>query len=290
MKYSLAYESVFELGQRSGQEDCIYPAVGDPDPGNGLFMVCDGMGGHDKGEVASAAVCKAMSDYVNTHAPADGLFSEGDFNAALSAAYDALDALDDGALKKMGTTMTFLKFHKGGCLMAHIGDSRIYHIRPSEPEGQRIIHVTCDHSLVNDLVAIGELTPQEARTSKQRNIITRAMQPNQERRSRADIVNITDVRPGDMFYMCSDGMLESAEDSQIEALLSDRSITDAEKVAVLIRQTINNKDNHSAQLVRVCGSDDEASQPGNPSYARLWILAGLMLMMSAGCFYLATKI
>jgi serine/threonine protein phosphatase PrpC len=107
------------------------------------------------------------------------------------------------------------------------------------------------------------------------------MQPNQERRSRADIVNITDVRPGDMFYMCSDGMLESAEDSQIEALLSDRSITDAEKVAVLIRQTINNKDNHSAQLVRVCGSD---------SYARLWILAGLMLMMSAGCFYLATKI
>lgn len=287
MKYDLSYNSVFELGQRSGQEDCIYPAVGDPDPGNGLFIVCDGMGGHEKGEVASAAVCKAMSGYVNAHASSDGSFSEEDFNAALSAAYDALDALDDGALKKMGTTMTFLKFHKDGCFMAHIGDSRIYHIRPSEPAGKRIIHVTRDHSLVNDLVAIGELTPEQARTSKQKNIITRAMQPNQERRSRADVVNITDVRPGDVFYMCSDGMLENAEDSEIAALLSDGSKTDAEKVAVLVEQTKDNKDNHSAQLVRVGGSVAGATASGDLPYVRLWILAGVMLLSSAVCFYLA---
>jgi protein phosphatase len=251
MKYALTYNTIYELGQRSGQEDCIYPSVGVPNPANGLFIVCDGMGGHDRGEVASQAVCKAMSEYVIAHAPADGSFSEEDFKDALAAAYDALDALDDGAVKKMGTTMTFLKFHKSGCIMAHIGDSRIYHIRPSEPEGKRIIHVTRDHSLVNDLVAIGELTPEQAKTFKQKNIITRAMQPLQERRSRADVLNITDVRPGDVFYMCTDGMLECADDDQIEALLSDRKSTDADKIAALVEQTKNNKDNHSAVLVRV---------------------------------------
>lgn len=254
MMYDISFSTIYELGQRPGQEDCIYPAAGTSDPGNGLFIVCDGMGGHDKGEVASAAVCKAMSDYVTAHAPVGGSFSEDDFKAALSAAYDALDALDDGALKKMGTTMTFLKFHCDGCLIAHIGDSRIYHIRPSESRSRRILHVTRDHSLVNDLVAIGELTPEEAKTSRQRNVITRAMQPNQERRSRADVRNIADVRPGDMFYMCTDGMLEQADDADIAALLSDRRMSISEKAAALVEQTKHNRDNHSALLIQVGGS------------------------------------
>lgn len=253
MKYNITFTTIYELGQRSGQEDCIYPAAGTSDPGNGLFIVCDGMGGHDKGEVASQAVCKAMSDYVNVHAPSDGSFGEDDFKAALSAAYDALDALDDGAVKKMGTTMTFLKFHNDGCLIAHIGDSRIYHIRPSAPRGESILHVTRDHSLVNDLISIGEMTPEEAKVSKQRNVITRAMQPNQERRSRADIKNMTDVKPGDVFYMCTDGMLEQAEDEDIALLLSG-SQSNAQIAASLIEQTKNNRDNHSAMLVRVGGS------------------------------------
>lgn len=253
MRYDISYNTIYELGQRSGQEDCIYPAAGASDPGDGLFIVCDGMGGHDKGEVASQAVCKAMSEYVTAHAPADGSFSEEDFKAALSAAYDALDALDDGAVKKMGTTMTFLKFHKDGCLIAHIGDSRIYHIRPSQSRGKQILHVTRDHSLVNDLVAIGELTPEEAKTSRQRNVITRAMQPKQERRTRADIRNIADVRPGDVFYMCTDGMLERADDADIAALLSSGRFTLAEKTAALVEQTKDNRDNHSALIVRVGG-------------------------------------
>lgn len=287
MRWNISFNTVFELGQRSGQEDCIYPAAGASDPGNGLFIVCDGMGGHDKGEVASQAVCKAMSDYVNAHAHADGSFSENDFKAALSAAYDALDALDDGAFRKMGTTMTFLKFHKDGCMLAHIGDSRIYHIRPSLPEGKRIMHVTRDHSLVNDLIAIGEMTPQEAKTSSQRNVITRAMQPCQERRSRADILNISDVRPGDIFYMCTDGMLEKTEDSEIEVLLSDANMTGAQKTAVLIEQTRNNKDNHSAVIVSVGGSAVEASAPAELPYTMLWVLAGVMFLMSLVCFYFA---
>lgn len=251
MKYGISFTGIHELGQRPGQEDSLYPAVGSKDPGNGLFIVCDGMGGHDKGEVASAAVCKAMSEYVNASAPKDGTFAEDDFKAALSAAYDALDALDDGAYKKMGTTMTFLKFHDRGCLIAHIGDSRIYHIRPSAARGSRIMHVTRDHSLVNDLVAIGELTPEQAKVSKQKNIITRAMQPCQERRARADVRQLDDVRPGDVFYMCTDGMLEQMEDSQIEEILSDATMSDEQKAQKLVSLTECNKDNHSAYIITV---------------------------------------
>lgn len=282
MNFNLDFWSINELGQRSGQEDCIYPAIGAGNPDNGLFIVCDGMGGHDKGEVASQAVCKAISDYIDAHQSSDGSFNETDFNNALSYAYDALDVLDDGAVKKMGTTMTFLKFHNSGCLIAHIGDSRIYHIRPSAPRGKRILHVTRDHSLVNDLVAIGELTPEEAKTSRQKNIITRAMQPCQERRSRADVRQLTDVRPGDIFYMCTDGMLEQAEDIEIEDLLSDETLSEEQKVAKLIEQTQNNRDNHSAQIVRVKG------QVGRKSNNVIWALLGVMLALSAVCFYIAS--
>ena len=121
--------------------------------------------------------------------------------------------------------MTLLKFHSGGCLLAHIGDSRIYHIRPSE----RYIFHTRDHSLINDLYDIGEITLEEMKTSKQKNVITRAMQPNLERRPKADIKHITDIRPGDYFFMCSDGMLEETDDSDLLNILSDPDTTDDRK-------------------------------------------------------------
>lgn len=247
MKYELSVRSLQEIGQRANQEDTLFPASpGRTDP-EGLFILCDGMGGHEAGEVASQTVCEAMSRYIAAHPREDGLFDENDFRAALDAAYDALDARDAGGEKKMGTTLTFVRFHSGGCFLAHIGDSRIYHIRPSE---NKVLFVTRDHSLVNDLVSLGELTPEEARTSKQKNIITRAMQPNQEHRMRADWKNITDVRPGDYFYMCSDGMLEQSGERELLNILSmDR--TDDEKITILKGATAGNRDNHSAHLIRV---------------------------------------
>lgn len=242
--------SLQELGQRSNQEDSIFPLLtGKGYVSSDLYILCDGMGGHDCGEVASQNTCGTMSDYIMNHPREDGFFDEEDFNAALDAAYDRLDSLDDPqSEKKMGTTLTFLKFHRGGVFIAHIGDSRIYHIRPSQ---KKILHVTRDHSLVNDLIALGELTPEEARTSKQKNIITRAIQPNQERRSKADCLNITDVREGDYFYMCSDGMLEISEDEEICNVICMHRKNDAQKLAILRNVTKDNKDNHSAHLIHI---------------------------------------
>ena len=256
MYYKVKARSMQEMGMRDNQEDSIFPPLSDDSFGGSLFILCDGMGGHAAGEVASSTVCEAMSRYITAHPREDGLFDESDFNAALDAAYDALDAKDTDDEKKMGTTLTFVKFHAGGCFTAHIGDSRIYQVRPSE---HRLMHVTRDHSLVNDLIKLGEMTPEEAKTSRQKNVITRAVQPHQERRTPAECVNLTDIEVGDFFYMCSDGMLERASDEEIVNILSmQRSLK--EKIGILQGATKDNKDNHTAHLIRVDAILEESEE------------------------------
>lgn len=253
MKFRLSAYTIHEQGPRERQEDSLFPAHNGTQQSDRLFIVCDGMGGHSAGNVASSTVCAALSDHILANVTdVEGEFTDDNFKAALSAAYDALDIKDDGSPKKMGTTLTFLKFHKGGYTIAHIGDSRVYHIRPgADAESTEILFQTQDHSLVNDLVRIGEMTPEEAKTSKQRNVITRAMQPNMERRSRADIAHANDIRTGDYFMLCSDGILEQMEDENIKFIFSEKGGDAERKVDMLIKVTENNRDNHTAILVRV---------------------------------------
>ena len=249
MDYSIIVRSIYELGQRPNQEDSIYPSVGKATEADRLFIVCDGMGGHEHGEVASATVCEAMSDYIKKHYSIGCIFTEQDFYEALTAAYDALDKKETGEdKKKMGTTLTFLLLHSTGAFIAHIGDSRVYHIRPSE---KKILFKTRDHSLVNDLIAVGELTQEEAKSSPQRNVITRAMQPHQTQRCRADIKQIADILEGDWFMMCSDGMLEELEDQNIINILSDAKTTIDEKAEIMRIVSAQSHDNHSAHLINI---------------------------------------
>ncbi len=247
MEYKLKVLSMFEMGQRANQEDYMYPAPGTADENDCCFVLCDGMGGHDSGEVASQAVCTAMGGYVKDNCSPNDIFTGDDLRAALAAAYDALDSCDTHALKKMGTTMTFAKFHAGGCLVAHMGDSRVYHMRPSAG----ILFETRDHSLVNDLIKVGELTEETARDFKQKNVITRCMQPNTERRSRADIKEIVDIRPGDYIFMCSDGVNEVMESRHLANVILDPSLTDEEKMTLIKNGTAEARDNHTAYLIHV---------------------------------------
>lgn len=259
MKFKVSAYTIWEQGPRPRQEDSIFPAHKGTTSDDRLFLVCDGMGGHSAGDVASSTVCAALSSSVLASCDAEGEFTDDIFEAALSAAYDALDSKDDGSPKKMGTTLTFLKLHKAGCTIAHIGDSRVYHLRPgADAASTEIVYQTQDHSLVNDLVRIGELTPEEAKTSKQRNVITRAMQPNMERRSRADIAHTSDIRKGDYFLLCSDGILEQMEDDNLKFIFSDMGGDAQHKVEMLIKVTAENHDNHSALLVHITDVETEA--------------------------------
>ena len=247
MKYELKVYSMYELGARSNQEDCLYPMPQDLTCTARNFVLCDGMGGHDSGEVASDAVCRAMGACADSCNDGTSLFTADDFRVVLNKAYDALDERDTQAAKKMGTTMTFLAFHAGGCLVAHIGDSRVYHLRP----GVGILFETHDHSLVNDLIKVGELTEESAKDFPQKNVITRVMQPNQERRPRADIKEITDLRPGDCFFMCSDGVNETMESKNIANVLLDEKLSDPDKMRIIREVTKESRDNHTAFLIRV---------------------------------------
>lgn len=270
MRYVLRAYSVWEIGKRVDaegrphQEDSMYPAAGEQKDSDRLFILCDGMGGHSAGEVASSTVCEAMSGSILSHTQPEGDFGQEDFDAALKAAFDALDAKDNGAEKKMGTTLAFLKLHSGGYFIAHMGDSRVYHIRPGKTKDDtRIIFRTEDHSLVNALIKVGELTPEEAKTFKRKNVITRAMQPNTDYRPKADIHISSDIKAGDYFMLCSDGMLENMDDGNLRFIFSGEGGDDNNKVEnALTRGTMENRDNHSAMIVHIL---DVKDVPGTPS-------------------------
>lgn len=230
--------SIHEIGQRDNQEDAIVQWD------NRLFVLCDGMGGHEKGEVASQTVCQSIVDWYNSRAIHP--LGKPQIEDALAYAYARLDEKDDGEFKKMGTTLTILYIGSEGVVAAHIGDSRIYHIRP----GVGVLYQSRDHSLAFDLFQAGEISYEEMQNFTQKNVITRAMTPGLENRHRADIIHITDIQSGDYFYMCSDGMLEQMSNDELMSVFSSEE-TDEEKQKRLIEATDNNQDNHSAWLIHI---------------------------------------
>ena len=230
--------SIHEIGQRDNQEDSISQWD------NRLFVLCDGMGGHEHGEVASQTVSQAIVEWYKARAIEP--LTKAQIEDALAYAYAKLDEKDRGEFRKMGTTLTLLYIGSNGVLAAHMGDSRIYHIRPNVG----VLYQSRDHSLVFDLFQSGEITYEEMSNFAQKNIVTRAMTPGEDNRMRPDIIHITDVKPGDYFYMCSDGMLEQMSNEELVNLLSS-DVSDEEKRIQLLQATSNNQDNHSAWLIRI---------------------------------------
>ena len=248
MKFEVFTPTVIhELGQRNNQEDSVFPAKGAAADTDRLFLVCDGMGGHAKGEVASANVIDAMTAWIKQRTLPNGVVTDSIIEGALQSAHQRLNTLDDGSDNKMGTTLTMVCLHSGGVAMAHVGDSRIYHIRPSH---RKILYKSIDHSLVYDLYRAGAIKYEEMATSPQRNVITRAVMPGEQNYDKVDIAHTTNVLPGDYFYLCSDGMLEEMTDEQlVEVLCSETS--DVMKAATLVSMTQGNKDNHTALLIKI---------------------------------------
>jgi protein phosphatase len=232
--------SIHEIGQRDNQEDAIAQW------NNRLFLLCDGMGGHEKGEVASQTVCQSLTTWFEKNVNLEDSFTDDQLREALEYTYQQLDKFADDNPKQMGTTLTLLYIYKQGLTAAHMGDSRIYHIRPDVG----VLYQSRDHSLVFDLFQAGEITYEEMATFPQKNIVTRAMTPGEDNRMRPDIIHITDIQPDDYFYMCSDGMLEQMDNDQLVALLSSQ-LTDEEKKNKLIEFTKGNQDNHSAWIIHI---------------------------------------
>lgn len=271
MKYEIRPpQAIFEIGLRENQEDCIFPEKGKATSNDRLFILCDGMGGHQSGEVASQTVCEEIGKYVLNETDPTRPFTDAMLANAIEKAYDALDGKDHSESdKKMGTTMVFLYFHAGGVMAAHIGDSRYYHIRPKTRE---IRYRSRDHSLANITFEAGEVSLKDLATMPGRNVILRAMMPHQDVREMPDIVHIKDIRPGDYFFACSDGILERMNDEELLNVICNKDLSDEQKRDWLLTSTDGNKDNHSAWLIQVTGimaEEIDEDQPDDEAEARM---------------------
>lgn len=171
-----------------------------------LFAVCDGMGGHAAGEVASSIAVSTIAE----KAPA------GADDVLLGVAVEAANAAvmlgaEQGAGKPgMGCTASCCLIEEGRMAIAHVGDSRIYLLRHGS-----LVRVTHDHSYVEELVDSGQITADEARTHPSRSIITRALGSDPD--MYADHFSL-EVSNGDRVILCSDGLSSMIADSQLEAL------------------------------------------------------------------------
>ena len=176
-----------------------------PLEGERFCAVADGMGGHNAGEVASAMAVQVFSEQMRgvEHITAEAI------HTAVERANEAVyhQALENAGMSGTGTTFSALVQQGETAYLAHVGDSRIYLVRDGA-----IMQVTTDHTLVEEMVQKGMLTPREARFHPRRNIITRAL--GTEPWVEVDIVQMG-VRPGDAFFLCSDGMTNYVDERDI---------------------------------------------------------------------------
>lgn len=242
--------AISEIGRRGRQEDTLCPTLGELNASGRVFVVCDGLGGHDHGDVASATVANALYEKMN-EALSDGIIRGRDITEAVKFAHARLNetAQRFGTTSKpMGTTMAMIVFGDNGVVAAHIGDSRIYHI--SKAEG-KVLYRSRDHSLVNDLFQAGKLTRSEAEASPKKSMLTRAMLPAPFQEQSADVAFITNVEPGDYFFLCSDGVSGEIDDEKLLNVLCDDSKSNDDKMAQIQMLAQGGADNRTALLLQV---------------------------------------
>lgn len=185
----------------------------------GAAVLADGMGGLRDGHIASREAVTAALAYLRAYRGEGATATDSPDNAAdraaaaLLAANNCVRKASGSGGAAMGTTgVAMLLLADGTCGIAHVGDSRAYHLR-----GNGLTAVTRDHSLVQDLVDRGLLDADGARHSAQRNVVTRAIGLSPE--LRVDRTALT-VAPDDILMLCSDGLWDMLDDARIEALLS----------------------------------------------------------------------
>ena len=234
--------SATDVGQkRKMNQDYVF-ASADP-VGNlpNLFVVADGMGGHNAGDYASSHAVGTVVDEIR---------QDADFNPikvirhAIESANTEIitQAQNDENLRGMGTTMVVATIVGHYAYVANVGDSRLYLVN------QQILQVTKDHSLVQEMVRMGEINAEQARNHPDKNIITRAL--GAERTVDIDFFDLK-LEPGNVILMCSDGLSNMVEDSQIREIISDTEKNLEEKGKILISEANRNggKDNIAVVLI-----------------------------------------
>lgn len=239
-------ENFSQIGTRENNEDFL-------GHNEHCIVVCDGIGGHASGEVAS----KYIVDFVLLNSKdQQEEFTKSSIQELLLAAQNGLNnMLDDKPhLAKMGTTFTGLFFSENACFAAHIGDSRIYLIRPAE---KKIWH-TWDHSLVGELVKNKDITHEAGRHHPMGNRISKALMANEKgKTAKADILKLDQLQKGDLFLLCSDGVNEAWPEHELVELLCNTSLNIQQKTDVIKDKCSKlSKDNNTVYLVEIEEPDE----------------------------------
>ncbi|MDD3705624.1 MAG: Stp1/IreP family PP2C-type Ser/Thr phosphatase [Clostridiaceae bacterium] len=220
-----------------------------------LYIVADGMGGHNAGEVASSMAVQEVASYIKKNIEAL-LLGDNEIQELLrNAILYANDKVYKTSIKKsnclgMGTTLSMVLAKDSSIYIGHVGDSRIYLIRDSE-----ISRLTEDHSLVVELIKRGTIKPEEANNHPQKNVITRAL--GTEYTIESDISR-WDMKYGDLILICTDGLSNAVYEKDMFCVL--KGAADLNETCELLIEKAKEKggfDNITAIVIQMCkGGED----------------------------------
>jgi protein phosphatase len=216
-----------------------------------LYVVADGMGGHNAGEVASAMAIKSLQ------AAAGGITNEASLNAALDKANEAIyeESMTNHVHHGMGTTIAALVMTDDSVVVGNIGDARIYRWH----EGN-LSRITKDHSYVQELVDEGIISLEEARVHPRRNIVTRALGIDGEVEASTSTLPIT---VGARYILCSDGLVDEVTDAEIAAILTRHSNAQAAADALVsAANAAGGRDNVTVIVVDVADGEAATTETG----------------------------
>ena len=232
-------------GRRDNNEDaiCAHPELG-------LFVVADGMGGYEGGEIASAIAVESIRELVRRTAgdadvtwpyKIDPLLStdENEIIVATRLAGDRISARRNGVLEQMGSTVAVLRIAGERAVIGHVGDSRVYRLRAGQ-----LAQLTIDHSLLAQLEAAGSAPPPDF---PWRHVVTRALGASCSEPE----VQLERACAGDVYLLCSDGLSEVLAPHAIATLLAQPA-QDACRALVAAAYEAGSRDNISAIVVRLC--------------------------------------
>src|SRR4051794_25823219 len=244
--------------QRSANEDSFFARAP-------VFVVADGMGGAQAGEVASKIAAEAFEPGNQGDQPPE-TYLRGVVEGANARIFDLSE--QDSSRSGMGTTLTAAFVQGDEVSFAHVGDSRAYVFRDG-----KLRRLTSDHSLVEELRRQGRLTEEQAEEHPQRSIITRALGP--EPSVNVDTMTFP-ARNGDVFLLCSDGLTTMVSDDEIrEILVSSKTLRGAVNKLVEAANRGGGRDNITAVAFRVADSEAAESEEGATLISRTAEQAGL---------------
>ncbi|MDD6478648.1 MAG: Stp1/IreP family PP2C-type Ser/Thr phosphatase [Oscillospiraceae bacterium] len=218
--------SKMDIGMvRSSNQDAYF--TGEISDGSVFAVVCDGMGGANAGNIASETAVKVISEYVVKSyrtSMKDEDIEKMLNNAILSANIEIYDlSMKNESLSGMGTTAVVALVRNGVAVIAHVGDSRAYLV------SDELTQLTRDHSVVQSLLESGKLTPNEAKVHPKKNVITRALGAEENVIADSDII---EIKSGETLLICTDGLSNFAEPSEILDIFKNNKIEDVAELLV----------------------------------------------------------